>query len=188
MSYSDDTQVIGFTTHTAQDSKKKTWSRKRFQRNSMYLALKDGNLPLVHLLLKQGASLNFTDRQGQFPAHLAAASGNIELLEILASWGGDLSRKDLFGYTPFHRAALAGRTEIIKWLYERGGGFTKETSWAGWTALHVAAMNGHYDTSLQLLQLGANVNAKDKDGWTPSYLAKLYNRTEVLKLLESWSG
>ncbi|CAH1402951.1 unnamed protein product [Nezara viridula] len=191
MPASDDTQkILGFIglMTPPEELNKKVFSKKRSRRNPMHLALREGNLSLVRSLLRQGASMDFTDRQGQFPTHLAAASGNIELLEMLVSWGGDLSRKDLFGYTPFHRAALSGQTETIKWLYEHGGGFIKEISWAGWTPLHVAAMNGHYDTSLQLLEFGANVNAKDNDGWTPSYLAKLYQRTEVLKLLKSRGG
>ncbi|XP_014281593.1 uncharacterized protein [Halyomorpha halys] len=193
VSHTDDIQkVLGFlgsNSHLGEeDLSRMVSNKKQWRRNPMYLALREGNLPVVQSLLRLGAPIDFTDRQGQFPIHLAAASGNVELLNTLVQWGGSLSSKDMFGYTPFHRAALAGQTETIKWLYERGGGFLKETSWAGWTALHLAVMNGHYCTSDQLLKFGANVNAKDKDGWTPMYLAKLYKRYEVMKLLESWGG
>jgi ankyrin repeat protein len=38
---------------------------------------------------------------------------------------------------------------------------------AGETPLHLAGKNGHTDTAQVLLEMGANVYDKTKDGWTP---------------------
>lgn len=39
------------------------------------------------------------------------------------------------------------------------------------TALHKAALNGHLSVIIYLVQKGAEVNARDADGWTPLHNA-----------------
>ena len=46
-----------------------------------------------------------------------------------------------------------------------------------------AARYGRTETVRLLIAQGANVNAKDDDGWTPLHLATKYDRTETARVL-----
>ena len=49
----------------------------------------------------------------------------------------------------------------------------------GNTPLHNAAVRGHTETALALINKGAKVNATDRDGDTPLHLAAYYGNTEI---------
>merc|ERR1719191_842890 len=53
-------------------------------------------------------------------------------------------------WTPLLRAALFGHTDILRQLVELGVPFTRTA--AGYSALHVAAMNGHVNSTSFLLE------------------------------------
>ena len=51
------------------------------------------------------------------------------------------------------------------------------------TALGWAALEGHLDTALVLIEAGANVNAGNHGNWTPLMSAAYYGHPEMVKLL-----
>ena len=53
-----------------------------------------------------------------------------------------------------------------------------------WTALHLAAANGHKAVVAQLLQANADTKADTNDGETPLQTAKRYGRTAVAEMLQ----
>ena len=59
----------------------------------------------------------------------------------------------------------------------------------GWTALHYAAENGHFEVvQLLLMQPSINVNAQDEKGWAPIHRAVMNGHYNVLKLLRNCKG
>ena len=58
----------------------------------------------------------------------------------------------------------------------------------GNTPLHLSAANGHSATSQKLIDLGANVNAKNKFGDTPLALAKKNNHGGTAGVIERGGG
>jgi ankyrin repeat protein len=65
------------------------------------------------------------------------------------------------------KAAWNGDLSMVKWSIEQGTSVDQLSDFNRWTALHVAAHKGHVEIAEFLIKRGANVNVKDKDGYTP---------------------
>ena len=89
------------------------------------------------------------------------------------------------GYYPLHIAALNNRDKIIEYLSAKDEsnmisldlecGTDVEC-----TALHLAAKNGHVKSVRMLLNLGANIYAKDRCKWTALHYAAFKGRAKVV--------
>lgn len=80
-------------------------------------------------------------------------------------------------------AAEHGDVEAIQKLLQAGAN-VKHTDWAGYTALHRAAFNGHADCCEVLIKAGALINAQDAvGGRTPLHQAATRNHKAVAKKL-----
>ena len=55
----------------------------------------------------------------------------------------------------------------------------------GYTALHAASENGHLEIVQILVKNGANVKAKTTDGNTPSDLARISEKLQVVNYLDN---
>jgi ankyrin repeat protein len=118
---------------------------------------------------------------GATPFLLATFVFDINLMRILAEGGADplLGTED--NVTPLMVAATVGARsftnlagdqgkralEALKLTVELGGDVNAADKVLGWTALHGAASSGSEDITKFLIEKGANVNARDKDGHTP---------------------
>lgn len=51
------------------------------------------------------------------------------------------------------------------------------------TALHNAAVAGHYEVAKYLIEAGCDINVQDSDGWTPLHCAASCNNLPLVKLL-----
>lgn len=75
--------------------------------------------------------------------HQASESGDFERFKELINEVPELKNKpDERGWTPLHIVTAFGHLEILKWLTVNGVNLTEETP-TGFTAIHLAAMNGH---------------------------------------------
>jgi len=70
-------------------------------------------------------------------------------------------------FGPLQKAARNGDLSLVKWSIEQGTSVDQPCDFNRWAALHVAAHKGHVEIAEFLLKQGANVNLKDKDGYTP---------------------
>ena len=68
---------------------------------------------------------------------------------------------------PLQRAARDGDLPLVKSLIGQGTSVDEACDFKGWTALHFAAHRGHVAIAEFLLDQGANVSVRDKDGYTP---------------------
>lgn len=141
----------------------------------LILAAREDDVQAAGWLLDSGASLTAVNKTGDPVLHNTL---NLQMLELLSARGADLSSFDRRGMTALHRAAGHGRLATLDWLLAQGlpldlpatDGATPLMSAIdalNWNADSLPAIN-------RLVELGADVNARDVRGFTPLHrLAKI---------------
>jgi ankyrin repeat protein len=81
------------------------------------------------------------------------------------------------------RAVRAGDMEELKSMLAKGYDVDLRNKLTGVTSLHMAATVNNVDMIEVLLEAGAEIDAKTKEGLTPLHLATGTNRVEAVKLL-----
>lgn len=117
-------------------------------------------------LLEAGADAGAAGMDGESVAHMAAMAGDPGYLRALIAHGAPI---DLVGArgnrTPIFRAIESRRDAQFELLVEADADINRADS-RGDTPLHVAALVMDADRVLQLLQLGADPDAKNNQGDT----------------------
>lgn len=89
--------------------------------NSLLLAAKAGDTPMVGMLLKHRANPNTHDFDDTTPLHLSAARGDVEIAKLLLAGGARLNAKDRHGKTPLFYADASGNEVMMTLLVSQGG-------------------------------------------------------------------
>jgi ubiquitin carboxyl-terminal hydrolase 14 len=148
---------------------------------ALHWASRQGHDAEVRLLLENGANLNLADkRDGWLALDLAVVYGHETVVQILVEEARKRSDKDVLNKNALSLAAENGRMAIVLILIENGADLSSHT---GRIALHQAIEGRHTAVVQLLLQKGADVDATDRLGRTPLFLAACYEQLETVKLL-----
>ena len=121
--------------------------------------------------------------------HFAAEYDLEDALVALLQRGLDLSQRDVHGQTPLLVAARMGSKATVEQLLRHGSSIDERIDeghgeHAGYTALHLASMNGHVPIVRLLLTAGAAINSQGcNDHETPVSCAVNWGHTEVVQVL-----
>lgn len=86
-------------------------------------------------------------------------------------------------FTGLHIASLLGLSKVVSALGSIEADINKTVD-GGWTALHCAAANGHYEVVQLLLDINVSWKLTDsKDGWTALHLAVRGSHERIVQLL-----
>jgi ankyrin repeat protein len=127
------------------------------------LATKQGNKPLVTLLLKKGALPNERDRNNNCPIHVAM------------EW--DTEKENFF----YKKRKID--PEMVMLLLKHKADPNALYPYKGATPLHAAVFHNAPTIIEALLYYGAKKDARDDRGWTPLKLAQEYGYTESITIL-----
>ena len=105
---------------------------------------------VVRELLKQGASIEARDEDGDTPLILAARRGRLSVTRVLLSEGARVDATNLDGDTALMRAAWAGHLDLARLLLSAGAS-TQARDSAGDDALALARRQNH-TAVVELLQ------------------------------------
>jgi ankyrin repeat protein len=132
-------------------------------------AVHEGKLQIAKLLHATGADVHTIEDCGTL-THYAAASGNLAVVKWLQTLG--LNARAVSGeehLLPLHCACEAKHLHIVKYMLALPGAaddIHARTS-QGQTPLHSAATHGADSVVQLLLERGADVDARDVNGYTP---------------------
>ncbi|KAK9703982.1 Poly(ADP-ribose) polymerase catalytic domain [Popillia japonica] len=159
----------------------------------LHVAADNSHYDLMDVLLRHGAKVNALESLGQTALHRCARDDNVQACRILLSYNVDTSIVSLPGYT----ASQVASENVLKILQVKV--FTDpppENADVEAQLLEAAKSDGRHSTPLHfasgynrvpvvefLLQLGADVHAKDKGGLVPLHNACSYGHYEVTELL-----
>lgn len=152
--------------------------------NSLFLAIKSGNLDTVKQLLTEKELVNFKEEGSRItPLMEAAKSGQEEIARYLLQQGADVNARDILGESALIYAIEAGNVKIVQMLIDKGADVNMRTK-LGVTPLVRAATLGRRKIVEILLSHGADIEAKNLDGKvTPLSKAAQRGHLETVKLL-----
>lgn len=121
---------------------------------------------------------------GATPLILASYLGYTNIAETLLNNNADIkARDDVDGSMAIHMAAANGNNDVIKILLSKDATIINETDNKGNTALHWASMKDKPETIKLLVENGADIEAKDVDGWTSLHYASAFSSLQTVENL-----
>lgn len=158
--------------------------------SALHLAAYEGRKEVIELLLEKRLVVDDTAKwriHGPLsapyqatPLYVAVLGGKFDVVKLLVARGADVNFKTTDGAgTVLHAAAWAGSRGVCGFLIEKGAkvdqradfdvvgrGSPFTTTWPAVTPMLIAADRGNLEVLTLLLDQGADVNAKDKNGYT----------------------
>ena len=181
----------------------------------LVLAVKQGNLAMVEMLIRNGADVNWLPPGCMTGLIWAARNGREDMVRLLLDKGAEINRGDTEFKTPLAYAKEAGHSAVADLLVARGATMQDNDSKAffavlggnraqmeamraegvninalashgGYPLICIAVQGGHVDMAEFLIAQGADVNASHPQlGCTPLHGAAEEGKAEMAKFLLS---
>ena len=154
-----------------------------------YSFFSEANEADISRCLREGASVNARDKDGDTPLHKAAISSkNPAVITTLLKAGAEVNARTpkteySGGVTPLHYAAWINNNPAAITALLKAGAEVNARGKDGKTPLHYAGSNKNPAVITTLLKAGADVNARDKNGETPLYKAGRNENPAVITTL-----
>ncbi|XP_064125967.1 fibronectin type 3 and ankyrin repeat domains protein 1 [Loxodonta africana] len=155
----------------------------KFGFTALMVAAQKGYTRLVKILVSNGTDVNLKNGSGKDSLMLACYAGHLDVVKYLRKHGASWETRDLGGCTALHWAADGGHCGVIEWMIKDGCEVDVVDTGSGWTPLmRVSAVSGNQKVASLLIEAGADVNMKDKDGKTPLMVCPSSENSPVLCL------
>lgn len=119
----------------------------------------------ARFLIKNGAAINFQDRQGFTPLHYACVYRGENLVPLLIDKGASLTAVTAKGYTPLHSASYNGNCKAAQLLVENGASLECKNV-SGETPLQLA-ISMRDDEMVKLLRAAAQKKSAESSHGSP---------------------
>ncbi|WP_191014558.1 ankyrin repeat domain-containing protein [Treponema zioleckii] len=140
------------------------------------------DVSVLQLLVDNGVSVNERNKQGVTPLALAIEQNVPSHVTFYAQNGADLYAEDMKGNSPLSKALESKSPEILKTLVTKENASSKDSE--GNTPLHIALQkNASIEYVKYIVDAGADVNARNKNGDSVLFIAVQKNKKEAGELL-----
>ena len=158
-------------------------AKDKVQQTPLHLSAQYGHKAVSELLIAKGVDVNAQSRSERTALYNAARYGREEIVVLLITNDAIINPKNVIGKTPLDGANLGKHTEIAD-ILRKHGGKTVAALKAETEGLFDASRNGNFEGVKELLDSGADVNAKRGwSEWTPLHEAAQYGHKEIVGLL-----
>lgn len=170
---------------------------------------------MARLLLEKGADIDVREPHHNLSPLMIAARNNMgDIAKLLLDKGANINEKGDYHWTALDWSIYGGHAKMVKLLLDKGADVNTKTPY-GRTALMEAAEPDHLvktdmphskperqaqygpiypnrsrdlEVVKLLLEHGADVNAKDEDGWTALKRAERRGSREIVELLKAYGA
>lgn len=152
-----------------------------FGKTALWWAARRADHRSIATFLSYGADFRLADIEDQQPLHAAAWAGSVECLTLLLEWGADPNSRDAYGVTPLKIvASCVNDIRCLEVLVHHGGEINVRCN-AGVTPISIATTNVMMKAAQCLVDLGADINIADSDGWNCLQLNIYWNEHESVR-------
>ncbi len=153
------------------------------QWNEIYTAIKKGDKDsFKNLTKRKDFKVNETSEDHESFLHIAILYDRLKMAESLIRKGANVNQI-LDGETPLHLAISYGSQDMMKLLFKHGADVNKRSSDEENSIEVTIRRNDFKKAKLLIMDMGANVNAKNMDDATPLHYAGANGRLKIAKLL-----
>jgi len=155
----------------------------------LFLAAYSGNAEVLRRLRDAGDSLtdgvSLIGSRPSAPLLGAIKLGYLDVVRALLDLGAPIEQPEQGGLTPLGRAVLSNRVDIARLLISRGAEVNHVDNLGMTPLLYAASIDfGDSDMIELLLKSGARADARTRDGLTALDLARRYQHTHLLSVLQ----
>lgn len=152
-----------------------------FEDTALMYAINIRDIELIKMLIKYGADVNLKNRRNEMALTLCIYREDVEVARILLDAGADPNSETNDSF-PLLLATYDGHLSVIQLLIKYGCNVRQANS-LGYTALHIAAWNGHESCVKEFLKAQALHDTQAADKNTPLALAAHGNHLNVIEIL-----
>lgn len=158
-------------------------ARDKDGRTPLHCACRGVHLEVVRFLVDKGADVNVEDSNKIVPLHSLAVRNNTKAIELLLAKEANVDAKDYGANTPLHYAVMYDAADASALLIEKGAAIESRDNYQRTPLLLCARERGGPETIRILLQVGADINARDKFQDSSLDLAAWRGKKKVVNLL-----
>ena len=137
---------------------------------ALHMACREGHEDVVQYLVQKNADINLQDRDGYSPLHYASMNGYLSVvLYLIKQPNIDVNLTDYQSRTALHRSIEHNQSRVAHELIVKAKVDVNIQNNHGWTALHYASYQENAGLCSMLLNHGADINLKDRDGHAPLF-------------------
>ena len=150
----------------------------------LHIAVNHASVKVVEkLVATPGVNVNVLSGRGETPLNDAASFGFSKILRILVAAGADLEKRNNGEFTPLHSAIMYRELKGVKTLIELGANVDAAGGIQNVPALTMAVQLGFRGIVKELLEAGADMNAKDNSDKTAMEWADIYGDKKMIEIL-----
>jgi len=161
-------------------------SRNDKKQSPLHIAVANGHIRAVTCLLILKAQPSLQDFAGDSPLHDAITKGKDDIVKQLVESKADITVRNMRGFNCLHHAALLGNAGAMNSLIAKmpDRQIINEKKEDGFTALHLASLNGHLEGAEVLIHKGkAEIDARNNNLQTALHLAIQGQHMQLVQLL-----